>query len=228
MPAYTYSDIAKTLDHSLLRPELTEDQVREGCKIAREYDTASVCMRQCDLSIGREILSGSDVKLGTVIGFPLGYSTTAAKVAESAEAIENGARELDMVLNIGKLLSGDFGFVERDVAAVAETAHSGGAQVKVIFENCYLTDALIVEASKVCSRAGADWVKTSTGFGTGGATLEDVRLMREHSAANVQVKAAGGVRTLDSLLPFRELGCTRFGATATVVILDEVRKRLAG
>lgn len=218
----TKTDVAKMIDHSLLRPELTLAQIREGCELARRYEVASVCLRPSELAIGGEILAGSSVSLGTVTGFPLGYEETAAKVAQTEAALASGAMEIDFVLNIGRLLSNDFTYVERDVAAVTETAHRGGAKVKVIFENCYLTDQLKIEACRICGAVGVDWVKTSTGFGTGGATLEDVRLMRRHSPAQVQIKAAGGVRSLETLLQYREAGCTRIGATATQAILDAV------
>lgn len=218
-------DIAKMIDHSLLRPELTVDQVVEGCKIAREYDVASVCVKPCDVALAKKELEGSDVLVTTVVGFPHGAHKTEAKVFEASEAIKDGAVELDMVLNIGRLLSREFDYVKKDVKAVVDTAHKNNVIVKVILENCYLTDELKEIACRLCEEAGADFVKTSTGFGTGGATIEDLALMRKTCSPKVRVKAAGGVRTLDSAISVRNAGAVRFGATATKAILDEAAKR---
>jgi deoxyribose-phosphate aldolase len=218
-------DIALMIDHSLLRPELTAAQVRDGCLLAREYDVVSVCVKPCDVGLAREILAGSPVAVTTVIGFPHGAHHTETKVAEAARALAEGAVELDMVLNIGRLLGEDFPAVEKDIRAVVECAHAQGAKVKVILENFYLTDALKIEGCKIAERAGADFVKTSTGFAAGGATLEDLRLMRRTVGPKVQVKAAGGVRTLDAALAVRAAGATRFGATATKEIMEDARRR---
>lgn len=223
--SYTPRDIAKMIDHSLLRPELTRDDVVRGCRVARRLDTASVCCTPADVALCRQELAGSDVKVAAVVGFPHGYSTTATKVFEAERAIADGAQELDMVLHIGRLIEGDEEYVRADVRAVVEAAHRTGVRVKVILENCYLTDAQKVLGCRLCEEAGADWVKTSTGFGKGGATWEDLALMRRSVSARVQVKAAGGVRDLDAALKVRELGCTRFGATATEAILEEARRR---
>lgn len=222
----TYEDIALMIDHSLLRPEVGERETREGCELARRYEVASVCVKPCFVELAAECLAGSAVKVGTVIGFPHGAHTTATKRFEAEEACRSGAVELDMVINIPWVLGEKWDLVERDIAAVAGAAHACGAQLKVIFENCYLQDAHKIKLCEICGRAGADWVKTSTGFGTGGATEDDIRLMREHAPPQVQVKAAGGVRTLDGAIRMRELGCTRIGATATAAILDELRERL--
>lgn len=224
---YTYEQIARMIDHSLLKPEMTDEELDRGCYLAVSYGVASVCIKPYYLARAASLLAGSGVLPGTVIGFPHGSHTTTAKVEEAVGAISDGARELDMVVNIGKVLSGDWRFVEDDIAAVVEAGHAGGALVKVIFENCYLQDAHKIRLCQVCGDAGADFVKTSTGFGTGGATNEDLVLMRRYAPARVQVKAAGGVRTLDRLLEVRALGVTRVGATATAVILDECRRRLA-
>jgi deoxyribose-phosphate aldolase len=221
----TVKEIAKMIDHSLLRPELTEAQVREGCRLAREYDTASVCVKPCDVKIAKEELQGSDVLVTTVIGFPHGSNKTSVKVAEAVEAIDEGAAELDMVLNIGRLLSRQFDYVEADIKAVVDAAHSQGVLVKVILENCYLTDELKEIACRICEKVNADFVKTSTGFGTGGATLKDLELMRRTCSEKVRVKAAGGVRTLDGALEVRSKGAVRFGATATKAIIDEAEQR---
>lgn len=221
----TVKEIAKMIDHSLLRPELTEAQVREGCRLARKYDTASVCVKPCDVKIAKEELQGSDVLVTTVIGFPHGSNKTSVKVAEAVEAIDEGAAELDMVLNIGRLLSRQFDYVEADIKAVVDAAHSQGVLVKVILENCYLTDELKEIACRICEKVNADFVKTSTGFGTGGATLQDLELMRRTCSEKVRVKAAGGVRTLDGALEVRSKGAVRFGATATKAIIDEAEQR---
>jgi deoxyribose-phosphate aldolase len=224
----TYHQLAKTIDHSLLRPELTRADVIAGCQLARRYDVASVCVKPCHVILAVEQLAGSDVKVGTVIGFPHGAHTTQVKVAEANQAMDDGAVELDMVLNIGELRSGCLDFVKADVQAVCEAAHARGAKVKVIFENAYLTDEQKIQACRLCEAAGADWVKTSTGFAPTGATLEDLRLMRANVGQRVQVKAAGGVRTLDALLAVIDAGCTRSGATATAAILDAFAARQSG
>ena len=218
-------DIAKMIDHSLLRPELTREDVIRGCQIARKYDTATVCCIPTDVALCRSELTGSDVKVAAVVGFPNGYSTTATKVFEAECAIADGANELDMVLHIGRLIGGDLDYVRHDVQAVVEVAHRNGVRVKVILENCYLTDEQKRAGCRVCEEAGADWVKTSTGFAKGGATLEDLILMRSVVSSKVQVKAAGGVRDLDMALKVREIGCTRFGATATEAIMEEAYRR---
>ena len=226
MTDYTYLDIAKMIDHSLLQPTLTDDDLDRGCRLAREYDVASVCIKPYAVRRAAELLAGSTVAVGTTIGFPHGGHVPAIKVAESRQAAADGARELDMVVNIGKALSGDWRYVADDVRAVVEAAHRDGALVKVIFENCFLNDAQKERLCEICGEAGADFVKTSTGYGDAGATDDDLRLMRRRSPPRVQVKAAGGVRTLDRLLAVRALGVTRVGATATKAILDECRARL--
>jgi len=223
---YTYEQIAKMIDHSLLNPVMTDRDLEEGCRIAVEYDVATVCIKPYYLKRCAGLLAGSHVKPTTTVGFPHGGHTTVIKVAEAKQALEDGALELDMVVNIGKVLSGDWAFVRDDIAAVVQAGHEGGALVKVIFENCYLQDSHKVRLCEICGEVGADFVKTSTGYGTGGATIEDLKLMRAHAPERVQVKAAGGVRTLDKLLEVRALGVTRVGASRTVTILDECKKRL--
>jgi deoxyribose-phosphate aldolase len=226
--ALTERDIAKTIDHSLLRPELDDTFVEDGCRIAAEYDVASVCVRPADVLRARAILDGTDVAVGTVIGFPHGNHRTETKVDEARRALADGATELDMVIQIGALKSGRDADVQADIAAIVDVAHEAGAIVKVIFENAYLTDDEKIRACRLSEAAGADFVKTSTGFGPGGATHDDLRLMRANTAPHIQVKAAGGVRTLDALLEVMALGTTRIGATATKAIIDDFRARKAG
>jgi deoxyribose-phosphate aldolase len=223
---YTYEDIAKMIDHSLLNPMLTDRELDEGCQLAVSYNVASVCVMPYFLKRCAEILKGSTVKASTTIGFPHGGHTAAVKVAEARQALEDGGEELDMVVNISKVLSGDWAYVRADIRAVVDVAHARGQKVKVIFENCYLKDEHKIRLCEICAEIGADWVKTSTGYGTGGATDEDLKLMRRHSPAHVQVKAAGGVRDLDRLLTVRALGVTRVGASRTVDILDDCKRRL--
>lgn len=223
---YTYEQIAKMIDHSLLGPVLTDEEMESGCRVALDYDVASVCIKPYYLRRCAEMLSGSTVAPSTVIGFPHGGNTTAVKLAEARQALADGGKELDYVVNIGKVLSRDWDYVRRDIQAVIECTHQGGGRVKVIFENCFLEDEHKIRLCRICGELGADWVKTSTGYGDGGATIEDLRLMREHAPPQVQVKAAGGVRTLDKLLEVRTIGVTRVGATATVTMLEECKKRL--
>jgi deoxyribose-phosphate aldolase len=223
---WTYADVAKMIDHSLLRPVLKAEELEAGCRLAREYDVASVCILPYALRRGAELLAGSTVVPSTTVGFPHGGHATRVKAFEAERALDDGARELDMVVNVSKVLSGDWGYVRDDIRAVLEPAHARGARLKVIFENCYLDDAQKIRLCEIGGELRVDWVKTSTGFGTGGATDEDLVLMRKHSPPHVQVKAAGGVRDLDRLLRVRELGCTRSGATATAAMLDEAKRRL--
>jgi deoxyribose-phosphate aldolase len=224
---YTYRQIAKAIDHSLLKPELTEQQVEEGLQLAVQYDVASVCCRPCDIPLAARLLAGSDVRVGSTVGFPHGANTTETKVAEAIQAMDSGAVELDMVLNIGQLLSGNIEYVRADIAAVVEAA-LGRALVKVILENAYLTEDLTATASKTVAIAGGDFVKTSTGFAPSGAKISDLILMRASVPPTVQLKAAGGIRSLDAMLEMLDVGVTRVGATATKQILDEFRARAAG
>ena len=220
----TYEQLAKVIDHSLLRPELTEADVIAGCELAARYHVATVCVKPCDVKLTSELLRDSDVLVSTVVGFPHGSNLTAIKVAEAQMAMDEGALELDMVLNIGQLRSAKYDYVREDIKAVCDAAHPRGVKVKVIFENSYLTDEEKVTACKLSEAAGADWVKTSTGFASGGATLEDLRLMRANVSEHIQVKAAGGVRTLAALLEVIDAGVTRSGATATATILDDFKR----
>ena len=220
----TYEQIATTIDHSLLRPELTEQEVASGCDLARRYGVASVCVKPCDVPLAARLLKGSDVKVGTVIGFPHGSSTTETKVFETRQALESGAEELDMVLNIGWLRSGADERVGREIRAVVE-AVAGRALVKVILENAYLNDEEKVRACHLVEEAGAQFVKTSTGFAPTGATLDDLRLMRRSVSPRIQIKAAHGIRTLDALLDVLNVGVSRIGATATQTILEDFKAR---
>ena len=226
MPDFTYTDVAKMIDHSLLQQVMTDADLEEGCRVAREYDVATVCIKPYGVRLAGSILAGSTVGVCTVIGFPHGGHLTPVKVFESEKAMDDGAIELDMVVNIGKVLSKDWRYVGDDIAAVVDAAHRRKARVKVIFENCFLQNEHKEELCRICGEVRADWVKTSTGYGATGATMEDLALMRRCSPPHVQVKAAGGVRTFDQLLAVRALGVSRVGATASKVILDECRQRL--
>jgi deoxyribose-phosphate aldolase len=219
----TYEQLAGTIDHSLLKPMLTTDDVVGGCKLAADYEVVSVCVRPADVPLAAAELDGTGVAVGTVISFPHGDSATSIKVAEAEQAMADGAVELDMVLNIGWLLSGRDEEVRADIAAVVEA--SGASLVKVIFENAYLTNEQKITACHLSESAGADYVKTSTGYAPTGATIEDLRLMRENVGPSVKIKAAHGVRTLDALLAVIEAGADRCGATATAAILDDYKAR---
>jgi deoxyribose-phosphate aldolase len=221
----TEEKVAKTIDHSLLRPELTVDEVLAGCELAAACQVASVCCRPLDVGRCRDALAGSGVLVGTVVGFPHGASTTAVKAFEAERALDEGAVELDMVLPIGWLRSGEDDEVREDIAAVVDVAHPRGAVVKVILENAYLTDEQKVRGCRLSETAGADFVKTSTGFAPSGSTMDDLRLMRASVSDRVKVKAAGGIRTLDLLIEGLNAGMDRCGATATAVIIDDLRRR---
>jgi deoxyribose-phosphate aldolase len=242
---YTYEELAKMIDHSLLHPTMTDQDLEDGCRIAAKYQVASVCIKPYAVKRAAELLKGTGVLVGAVIGFPHGNSATESKRYETSLACKDGAAEIDMVINIGKALGGDWAYVEADVKAVCDEAHSHGAKVKVIFENDYLTkggaglssDDFKRKLCAICERAGADWVKTSSGYGFvkqadgsynyKGATEHDLALMRAAVSEKVQVKAAGGVRDLDGLIRVRDLGASRCGATATAAMLDEYRRREA-
>jgi deoxyribose-phosphate aldolase len=226
MADYTYRAIAKMIDHSLLQQTLTDEDMDRGCELARTFDVASVCIKPYYVARARELLAGSTVAVGTTIGFPHGGHVTSVKVAESVQAMKDGAIELDMVVNIGKVLSKDWRYVANDIRAVVDVAHAGKALVKVIFENCFLADEHKEKLCHLCGEVKADFVKTSTGYGDTGATDADLKLMRRCAPAHVQVKAAGGVRTFERLLIVRDLGVTRVGATATKAILDECKTAL--
>ncbi|MBR2719497.1 MAG: deoxyribose-phosphate aldolase [Clostridia bacterium] len=223
----TPHDIAKMLDHSTLQPFLTEEDIRKGCELALKYDCASVCARPCDVPILAEMLKGSDVKVCTVIGFPHGSHETAIKVAEAKLALEEGCQELDMVLNIGKMIHGDHDYVKGEIKQIADLAHEQGAIVKVILETCYLTDEQKKIACRLSEEAGADFVKTSTGYGSKGCTIDDLKLMRAAVSAHVRVKGSGGIRDLDTVLSARAVGASRCGVSATAKIMEEAEARYA-
>ena len=224
--SFDYEAIAKMIDHSLLNPSLTARELEEGCTLAAQYEVASVCILPYYLARCAELLAGTTVNPSTTIGFPHGGHTTAVKLAEVRQALIDGGQELDAVINISKARSGDWQYVRDELSALAAATHAGGAKIKVIFENAYLDDAARIRLCEICAEIGADWVKTSTGYAPSGATLADLELMRKHSPAHIQVKAAGGVRDLDTLLAIRDLGVSRVGTSNTVTILEECRKRL--
>jgi deoxyribose-phosphate aldolase len=224
--SYDCLSIAKMIDHSLLNPTLTTRELEEGCALAVRYDVASVCIMPFALARCAEVLKGTTVNASTTIGFPHGGHTTAIKLAEALQALADGGQELDVVINISKARSGEWQYVRDELAALAEAIHSGGAKMKVIFENAYHDDAAKIRLCEISAEVGADWVKTSTGYAPSGATFADLELMRKHSPARVQVKAAGGIRDLDALLAVRAIGVSRVGATRTEAMLEDCRKRL--
>lgn len=231
----TIQELAKMIDHSLLHPTMTDADVRAGCELSRAYGVATACVKPYHIPLAREILAGSDVLVCPVIGFPHGNSTTGIKVIEAESAALAGGREVDMVVNVGKVKGGDWAYVTREIRLINEVVVATGAILKVIFENDYLEEAEIVRLCEICSDVGVAFVKTSTGYGFvkgddgtygyTGATHPHLKLMRQHTSPGIQIKAAGGVRTLDDLLAVRELGVTRIGATATVAILEEAAAR---
>lgn len=223
---YSYSDLSKMIDHSLLNPTLKWEDLDSGIDVALAYDAASVCIMPYALKHCAERLRGSGVRASTTIGFPHGCHTTSVKVAEAEQALADGGEELDMVVNISKVLSGDWAYVKDDIGGVVNVTHAAGQKIKVIFENAYLNDEQKIRLCELCGELRVDWVKTSTGYASSGATDADLILMRKHSPASVQVKAAGGIRDLDSLVRVRALGVTRCGATRTAAILDDARRRL--
>lgn len=230
--------LAKMIDHSLLHPTLTDAEIRDGLLLSKKYKVATACIKPYSIPLAREILSGTGVLICPVIGFPHGNSTTAIKAQEAAAAVDAGGDEIDMVVNIGKVLGGDWEYVTDEIRQINQAVTSRGAILKVIFENDYLTETHIVTLCRICSELSVAFVKTSTGYGFvkqpnglytySGATLPHLRLMRETSSPQVQIKAAGGIRTLDDLLRVRAIGVTRVGATATATILEEAIKRGIG
>ena len=225
--SYSYSDIAKMIDHSLLNPALTADELESGCQLALNYDVASVCILPYYAAKCTELLKGSTVQPSTTIGFPHGGHHRAIKLAEAEHALQDGATELDAVINISKARSGDWGYVADEIETLTQLTHAHDKKIKIIFENAYLDDAAKIRLCEICGEIGVDWVKTSTGYAPTGATIEDLKLMRKHSPPHVQVKAAGGVRDLDTLLAVRAIGVTRAGASRTAQMLDECKRRLA-
>ncbi|HTD64988.1 MAG TPA: deoxyribose-phosphate aldolase [Candidatus Limnocylindria bacterium] len=234
----TLRDLAKMIDHSLLHPTMTDEDIRKGCELARKYDVATACVKPYSIPLAREVLAGSHVLVCPVIGFPHGNSTTANKVREAEEAAQADGAEIDMVINIGKALGGAWTYVSDEINAINDVVLANKAILKVIFENDYLQESHIIRLCEICSKIGVAFVKTSTGYGFvkqpdgsynyKGATVAHLKLMRQHCPPSVQIKAAGGVRTLDDLLLVRSLGVTRIGATATATMLDEAKKRGIG
>lgn len=224
----TYDLIARRIDHSLLNPTLTPDELAAGCKLAREYRAASVCIKPFSVDVAVALLGGSETLVGTVVGFPHGGNATKTKVFEASLACDAGAAELDMVVNIGEVIAGEWNKVRDDIDAVTQLAHARGAIVKVIFENCFLNDDQKRRLCAICGEVRADYVKTSTGYGSGGSTAADLKLMRAAAPSWVKLKAAGGIRDLAGAIAAVELGCDRLGASKTAEILDELRATLAG
>jgi deoxyribose-phosphate aldolase len=224
--SFDYASIAGMIDHSLLNPSLTTTDLEDGCRLAIRYRVASVCILPYYLARCAELLAGTAVNASTTIGFPHGGHSTATKLAEARLALRDGGQELDAVINISKARSGDWHYVRDELSALTQTVHSGGAKIKVIFENAYLDDVSKIRLCEICGEIGVDWVKTSTGYASSGATLSDLELMRKHSPPGVQLKAAGGIRDLDTLLAVRALGVSRVGATRTETMLEDCRRRL--
>jgi deoxyribose-phosphate aldolase len=225
---FRYEDVARSIDHALLNPALAERELEAGCKLAVHYNVASVCVLPYYLPRAAAILRGTTVLSSTTIGFPHGGHATAVKIAEAERALDDGADELDAVVNVSRVVSGDFGYVRAELGELVRAVRARGKKLKVIFENAYLNEAQKVALCEICGEVGADWAKTSTGFAPSGATVEDVRLMRARCAPFVQIKASGGIHELDALLAFRALGATRIGTSRTRDILEEYRRRAGG
>ena len=221
----TAYDIAQMIDHSLLNPKFTRQEVEAGCRLAAEYQCVTVCVKPCDVKLSYDILKNTKVITTSVIGFPHGSNITEIKVSEAKQAIDEGCGEVDMVMNIGRFLSGDYDLVQDDIAAVCEEVHKGKAILKVILENAYLSEEQIKKACELCVAAKADFTKTSTGYAPYGARIQDLKIMRANTPLSMQVKAAGGVRQLDDALAVRAVGVTRFGCTTTAVMIQEARER---
>lgn len=226
MTPYQYSDLSKMIDHSLLNPALTVEQLEAGIQLAIAYEVGSVCILPYYHKRCVELLAGTTVAPSSTVGFPHGGNTTQTKLIEAEQLIDDGCLELDMVSNISAVLSGNWKMVESEIDAIVKLSHAAKRRVKVIFENCYLKDEQKIQLCKICCEVGADWVKTSTGYGTGGATLEDLQLMLDNVQSPVQVKAAGGIRDCDALIKVRDMGVTRVGSSKTAEILDDARLRL--
>jgi deoxyribose-phosphate aldolase len=226
-PLTTYQGFARLIDHSLVRPELTRDQVVEGLELAKRFGVASVSVRPCDIDLAVRLLDGSAVKAGSVSGFPHGSQNTATKLYETRDLLRRGAREIDMVIAISKLVSREFEYVQMELLQMSELCHKEGAVLKVILENAYLTDELKIIGCRCCERAEVDFVKTSTGFAPSGYTVKDIKLLRKYLPEEIGVKAAGGLCTVDQVLEVYDLGCTRIGSTRTAAFLEEWKARLA-
>jgi deoxyribose-phosphate aldolase len=227
LPLASYQDLAQMIDHALVKPELTDVQVVEGLQMAKRYQIACVSVRPCDIDLAVRTLAGSPVKPGSVSGFPHGSQNTATKLYETRDLLRRGAKEIDMVIAISKLLSREFQHVQTELSQMAESCHKEGALLKVILETAYLNEELKIIACRCCERAEVDFVKTSTGFGPGSYTMEDLKLLRKYLPEEIGIKAAGGIRSVDDVLAVYEAGCSRVGTTATAAILDDWKSRLA-
>ena len=221
-----YREYSKMIDHALLTPTMQVGDLEKGIDLALAYDVASVCVMPYFVQRLSQRLQGSDVKSSTTIGFPHGANRISVKCLEARTAIEDGCQEIDVVVNISQVLSKEWGYVQDEVQQIVEVAHSAKQKVKIIFENCYLEDDHKIKLCQICDDLKADWVKTSTGFGTSGATIDDLKLMIDHTGPNIQVKAAGGVRDLETLTRVKQLGVTRCGASGTAALLDPLREQL--
>ena len=219
MKRYTREEVARTIDHSLLHPSMTDAELSQGCRAAAGWKVAAVCVKPYFTAEARRLLEGSGVNAGTTIGFPHGGHATAVKVAEARAAMGDGAQELDMVINIGKAKSGEWGYVQEEIAELVAVSHEGGALLKVIFENCFLSQEEKRKLCRISREAGADFIKTSTGYGTGGATDDDLKLMLAEAGEAMGVKAAGGVRTYEHVARLIGMGVSRIGASQTETIL---------
>jgi deoxyribose-phosphate aldolase len=227
LPAATYEDLARSIDHEILRPEFTDTQVAEGCELAQRYGIAAVIVRPCDIDMAVRLLAGSQVKAASVCGFPHGDQNTGTKLYEARDLLRRGAKEIDFVLNISKLIARQFPYLETEIMQMSEACHKEGALLKVTLENAYITDEHRVIACRICSRVDVDFVTTSTGFAPTGYTAADARLLRAHLPEETGIKAAGGMDTLETALEAYELGCTRIGTLHTAEILDAWKARLA-
>jgi len=223
--SYSAIDIARSIDHSLLQPAMTDQELDAGCRAAAEWGVASVCVKPYFVPRAATSLAGSTVKTGTTVGFPHGGHIIAIKVAEAKAALGEGAEELDMVINIGKAKSGDWKYIEDEIGVLTEVAHEAGGLLKIIFENCYLTDDEKRRLCRISANVGADFIKTSTGFGAGGATDHDLQLMIEEAAGTIGVKAAGGIRTYEDVVRVMAMGVKRIGASQTEQILKAAAER---
>lgn len=226
-PRLTYEDIARMMEHPVLRPELTEEEVHTGCEIARQYRIAAVTVRPSDADLAVEWMRGSGVAVASVVSYPHGCSTTSVKLYETRDLLRRGITEVDTVINLGKMISRQFQYVEVELQQMAEACHEAGAILKVAFENGYLTDDLKTIACKIVKRAGVDYARTSTPFGPLPCSLEDVALMKRLLGDRAKIKASGGVRTIGDVLELRQAGCARIGTIATVGILEDWKKQLA-
>ncbi len=212
-------EVGKLIDHALLRPDMTREEVTEGLNIAKEYDVKSVCVRGCDVKYAAEFLKGTDVLVGTVIGFPHGSTSTQSKVYETVEAFKNGAVEVDVVMPIGMVKSGDYDYYRNELEELTKVVREHNGLIKIIFENCYLTAEEIKNCTIIATEVGVDFVKTSTGFGSYSARIEDVKIMKENSSLPTEVKASGGIRTYEDVIAMVQAGATRIGASATEKIV---------